>query len=62
MVESGVSMRKHTYTKVLAHKGPFTHSARVYHLATKGHAGQDKKIRAQALFESYKLDVKVQVF
>ena len=55
-------MRKHTYTKVLAHKGPFTHSARVYHLATKGHAGQDKKIRAQALFESYKLDVKVQVF
>jgi hypothetical protein len=55
-------MRKHTYTKVLAHKGTFTHSARAYHIATKGHPGQDQKIRAQALHEAYKLDVKVQVF
>lgn len=55
-------MRKHTYTKVLAHKGPFTHSARLYHLATKGYAMQDQKTRAEALREAYKLDVKVQVF
>jgi hypothetical protein len=54
-------MRKHTYTKVLAHKGVFTQSARAYHLATKGHIGQDPKIRANALHAAYKLDVKAQV-
>jgi len=54
-------MRKYTYTKVLAHKGIYTQSARTYHLATKGHPGQDAKLRAQALHAAYKLDVKAQV-
>jgi len=54
-------MRKHTYTKVLANQGRFTHSARLYHLATKGLPGQTAKLRAQSLHAAYKLDIKLEV-
>ena len=54
-------MKKHTYTKVLAHKGKFTHSARLYHLSTKGLAGQSREITAYWLHQAYKSDAKPEV-
>ena len=54
-------MKKHTYTKVLAHKGRFTQSARLYHLASKGLPFQNTEMRAKSLSEAYKLDIKLEV-
>lgn len=52
-------MKKYTYTKVLANKGIYTHSARLLHLLSKGNNEVPTLARRVDMHEVYKQDSKV---
>ena len=51
-------MKKHTYTKVLAHKGKYTQTARLIHLAAKGQEEVPSLVKRLKMHEVYKVDTK----
>jgi hypothetical protein len=51
-------MKKFTYTKVLAHKGRYTETARALHLSSKGQNQVPTLVRRLKMHEVYELDTK----
>jgi hypothetical protein len=49
-------MKKYTYTKVLAHKGKYTQTARLLHLSAKGQKEVPTLVRRLKMHELYELD------
>jgi len=51
-------MKKYTYTKVLAHKGKYTETARAIHLSAKGQKEVPTLVLRLKMHEVYELDTK----